>query len=135
MSLPFTYTMRGKGSTFFTFKVNGIIQFSNACLLATVSTLSLPSSPLAGQVTFTPDLTTVQDSVSKLYDIAGLCGGFTLNTVTCKDLSTPNVLSGQNIVLAPNWDKKFIGSINCVVDYKSTRANTYYPTQNVIWSS
>ena len=60
------------------FKVTGTISFENACLTDNkVTAISAQSFTLAKQVTFYPDLETVVDSVSQLYDIERLCGNFT----------------------------------------------------------
>ena len=118
-----------------TLKVTGFIQFTNPCLVNTVSVLPLKSFKLAEQVTFTPDITTVFESVSQLYDIESLCGEFTIYSVTCPDLEQPNVLSGQQVVLDLNWNKSLLGSINCIVDYQSNKAQTYQSTEVVVWPS
>ena len=86
-SISFSYTMKSTGAKFLTFKVIGRIEFSNGCLVNTVSAFAPLSYPLTNQLVVTPDLSSVFDSVSELYDINGLCGSFTIKTVICPAIS------------------------------------------------
>ena len=80
--------MKSKSAQLIEFKVKGAIEFTNACFSNSVSGFSGLSFTLGETISFTPDLKTVSDAVSKLYGISNLCGSFTTNSVSCAALTS-----------------------------------------------
>ena len=105
--IDFAYTVKSKSAELITFKVKGSVEFTNACFTNTVSGFSGLTFPLAQQIKFTPDLSTVNDAVSKLYGISGLCGPFETKSISCPTLSQAktNVDQNKDVVIVLSWDR------------------------------